>query len=110
MTLNDSHFEAILRASNYHRKASQIELAPVRGGNQAAAMAGEMSRLDASLSGNSGPSLQRTLAQCRTIRRYQNVGVALRHFKSANEQTFEIVLDPETFFLPESVKKSGGRG
>jgi len=32
MTLNDSHFEAILRASNYHRNASQIELAPVRGG------------------------------------------------------------------------------
>jgi hypothetical protein len=62
MTLNDSHFEAILRASNYHRKASQIELAPVRGGNQAVAVADEMPRLDAFLSGNTGHHFQRTLA------------------------------------------------
>jgi hypothetical protein len=32
MTFNDSHFEAVLRASKYHRNASQTELAPVRGG------------------------------------------------------------------------------
>jgi len=32
MSFNDSHFEPVLRASNYHRNTSQIELAPVRGG------------------------------------------------------------------------------
>jgi hypothetical protein len=32
MMLNDSFFKAILRASNYPLKASQIELAPVRRG------------------------------------------------------------------------------
>jgi len=32
MSFNDSYSKAVLRASNYYRKASQIELAPVRGG------------------------------------------------------------------------------
>src|ERR1700757_4073330 len=40
-----------------------------------------------------GHHFQRTLAQCKTICRDQNVCVALRDCETTNEQTFEIVLD-----------------
>src|SRR6476619_2002911 len=104
----------ILKPSCAHRtitaQQARSSLRLCEAENQAVAAAGEMSRLDASLSGNSGPSL---LAHARPMQNNSSLPKRGRRAPPLQERqraNLRNRVGPETFCLPESVKKSGGQG